>query len=123
MVLIFCVRFEGRVPDLQLRFGLGACTSRIMADINIRTKPSPSVQYMITLPEGSHLATDASSVLGGRARGVGVPGSRFEMPAGTGIRRSFAGSRGAPWTTAGSGFPRHPGGVLMVSSQDLVDSS
>ena len=69
------------------------------------------------------MATDASSVLGGSARGVGVLGSRFEMPAGTGIRRSLVGSRGAPWTTAGSGFPRHPGGVLTISSQDLVDSS
>ena len=34
-----------------------------------------------------------------------------------------AGSRGALWTTAGSGFPHHPGGVLTISSQDLVDSS
>jgi hypothetical protein len=65
----------------------------------------------------------ASIGLGGRARGVGVPGSRFEMPAGTGIRRSLAGSRGASWTTAGSGLPRHPGGVLIVSSQDWVGSS
>ncbi|KAF8257553.1 hypothetical protein EI94DRAFT_1774415 [Lactarius quietus] len=31
------------------------------------------------------------------------------MPAGTGIRRSLVGSRGASWMTAGSGFPRHPG--------------
>ena len=55
--LIFCGRFErsrGHVPDLQLRFVLGACTGRIMADINIRTQPNPSVQSMITLPEGSH---------------------------------------------------------------------
>lgn len=62
----------------------------------------------------------ASSGFGGRARGVGVHGSRFEMPAGTGMRRSLAGSRGASWTTAGSGLPRHPGGVLIVSSPDLV---
>ena len=34
-----------------------------------------------------------------------------------------AGSREALWTTAGSGFPHHPGGVLTISSQDLVDSS
>lgn len=39
------------------------------------------------------LGADACSVLGGRARGIGVPGSRFkfEMPAGTGIRRSYGG--------------------------------
>lgn len=31
------------------------------------------------------------------------------------IRFSFAGSRGASWTTAGSGFPRQPWGVIVSS--------
>ena len=44
------------------------------------------------------------------------------MPAGARIRHSLVVSRGAKCTTAGSGFPRHPGGVLTISSQDLVDS-
>ena len=30
---------KGHVPDVQLRFGLGACTCRIRADINMRTQP------------------------------------------------------------------------------------
>src|SRR5712691_5073828 len=50
-----------------------------------------------------------------KERGVGVPGSSFDTAAGIVTRCSFAGSRGASWTTAGSGFPRQPGGVVIVS--------
>jgi len=50
-----------------------------------------------------------------KERGVGVPGSSFDTAAGIVTRCSFAGSSGASWTTAGSGFPRQPGGVVIVS--------
>ena len=93
-----------------------------MSTISVRER-SPVLWVYDYITGRVPLATDPSSILCERVRGVGVPGSRFEKPAGTGIRRSLVGSRGAPWTSAESGFPRHPGGVLTISSQDLVGSS